>query len=159
MASSIAFTGNGEFSTATAIFFLRTSHQGDELHPDLLFAACSHAAQQHHHICIIKSADPQLGVGDQHMANYTLCAAIKRTAIFFATRQHANLHSLDRSKTNENSAMQAFENTSTNVAASQMRNALNNLSDTVKDPEQRKVRRSHRVCMQKLSNIVAAIRD
>lgn len=32
----------------------------------------------------------------------------------------------------------AFENTSTNVAASQMRNALNNLSDTVKDPEEKK---------------------
>jgi UTP--glucose-1-phosphate uridylyltransferase len=29
----------------------------------------------------------------------------------------------------------AFENTSTSVAASQMRNALNNLTDTVKDPE------------------------
>ena len=35
---------------------------------------------------------------------------------------------------------QAFENTSTSVAASQMRNALNNLADTVKDPEQKKVR-------------------
>lgn len=34
---------------------------------------------------------------------------------------------------------QAFENTSTSVAASQMRNALNNLVDTVKDPEQKKV--------------------
>ena len=35
---------------------------------------------------------------------------------------------------------QAFENTSTSVAASQMRNALNNLADTVKDAEQKKVR-------------------
>jgi hypothetical protein len=34
----------------------------------------------------------------------------------------------------------AFENTSTSVAASQMRNALNNLADTVTDPEQKKVR-------------------
>jgi UTP--glucose-1-phosphate uridylyltransferase len=33
---------------------------------------------------------------------------------------------------------QAFENTSTNVAASQMRNALNNLADTVKDPQEKK---------------------
>ncbi|KAB8343106.1 hypothetical protein FH972_022699 [Carpinus fangiana] len=33
---------------------------------------------------------------------------------------------------------QAFENTSTSVAASQMRNALNNLSDTVKDPQEKK---------------------
>jgi UTP--glucose-1-phosphate uridylyltransferase len=33
----------------------------------------------------------------------------------------------------------AFENTSTSVAASQMRNALNNLADTVKDPEEKKV--------------------
>jgi UTP--glucose-1-phosphate uridylyltransferase len=33
---------------------------------------------------------------------------------------------------------QAFENTSTNVAAAQMRNALTNLAETVKDPEQKK---------------------
>jgi UTP--glucose-1-phosphate uridylyltransferase len=33
---------------------------------------------------------------------------------------------------------QAFENTSTNVAASQMRNALNQLSDTVKDADEKK---------------------
>jgi UTP--glucose-1-phosphate uridylyltransferase len=35
---------------------------------------------------------------------------------------------------------QAFENTSTNIAASQMRNALNQLADTVKDPQEKKVR-------------------
>lgn len=35
---------------------------------------------------------------------------------------------------------QAFENTSTSVAASQMRNALNNLADTVTDPTEKKVR-------------------
>lgn len=35
---------------------------------------------------------------------------------------------------------QAFENTSTSVAASQMRNALNNLADTVKDPKEKQVR-------------------
>lgn len=35
---------------------------------------------------------------------------------------------------------QAFENTSTSVAASQMRNALNNLADTVEDPTEKKVR-------------------
>ena len=34
---------------------------------------------------------------------------------------------------------QAFENTSTSVAASQMRNALNNLADTVKDPKDKQV--------------------
>lgn len=34
---------------------------------------------------------------------------------------------------------QAFENTSTSVAASQMRNALNNLADTVADPDDKKV--------------------
>jgi hypothetical protein len=33
---------------------------------------------------------------------------------------------------------QAFENTSTNVAASQMRNALNKLADTVTDPNEKK---------------------
>jgi len=40
-------------------------------------------------------------------------------------------------------AEKAFENTSTSVAASQMRNALNNLADTVEDPEQKKVRLSN----------------
>lgn len=34
---------------------------------------------------------------------------------------------------------QAFENTSTNVAAAQMRNALTNLAETVKDADQKKV--------------------
>ena len=34
---------------------------------------------------------------------------------------------------------QAFENTSTSVAASQMRNALNSLADTVKEPKDKKV--------------------
>lgn len=33
---------------------------------------------------------------------------------------------------------QAFENTSTNVAAAQMRNSLTNLAETVEDPEQKK---------------------
>ncbi|KAM0427462.1 hypothetical protein ACHAPT_007422 [Fusarium lateritium] len=32
----------------------------------------------------------------------------------------------------------AFENTSTNVAAAQMRNSLTNLAESVKDPEQKK---------------------
>ncbi|KAG4220423.1 hypothetical protein PC116_g31098, partial [Phytophthora cactorum] len=33
----------------------------------------------------------------------------------------------------------AFENASTNVAAAQMRNALTELAETVKDPEQKKL--------------------
>lgn len=33
---------------------------------------------------------------------------------------------------------QAFENTSTNVAAAQMRNALTNLAESVEDPKQKK---------------------
>jgi hypothetical protein len=37
------------------------------------------------------------------------------------------------------SMTKAFENTSTSVAASQMRNVLNNLADTVADPEEKKV--------------------
>jgi hypothetical protein len=41
--------------------------------------------------------------------------------------------------TNQDLPPQAFENTSTNVAASQMRNALNNLIDTVPDPSEKKV--------------------
>lgn len=42
-------------------------------------------------------------------------------------------------------ADKAFENTSTSVAASQMRNALNNLADTVTDPEEKKVCFAHRL--------------
>jgi hypothetical protein len=38
--------------------------------------------------------------------------------------------------------LKAFENTSTNVAASQMRNALNKLADTVTDPAEKKVSRN-----------------
>jgi UTP--glucose-1-phosphate uridylyltransferase len=37
--------------------------------------------------------------------------------------------------------IQAFENTSTNIAAAQMRNALTSLSETVKDPNEKKVNR------------------
>lgn len=35
---------------------------------------------------------------------------------------------------------QAFENTSTNVAAAQMRNALTGLTETIEDPVEKKVR-------------------
>lgn len=38
---------------------------------------------------------------------------------------------------------QAFENTSTSIAASQMRNHLNKLSDTVSDEQEKKVRPRH----------------
>ena len=41
--------------------------------------------------------------------------------------------------TDEFCSTQAFENTSTNVAASQMRNALNQLADTVKDAKEKQV--------------------
>ena len=36
--------------------------------------------------------------------------------------------------------LQAFENTQTNVAAAQMRNALTNIAETVEDPQDKKVR-------------------
>lgn len=39
--------------------------------------------------------------------------------------------------------IQAFENTSTNIAAAQMRNALTSLSETVKDPDEKKVSRQN----------------
>ena len=39
--------------------------------------------------------------------------------------------------------IQLFDNTATSVAASQMRNALNKLADTVKDPGEKKVFRAH----------------
>jgi hypothetical protein len=35
--------------------------------------------------------------------------------------------------------LQAFENTSTNVAAAQMRNELTSLAESVEDPKQKKV--------------------
>jgi UTP--glucose-1-phosphate uridylyltransferase len=40
-------------------------------------------------------------------------------------------------KMREREHQQAFENTSTNIAATQMRNALNSLADTVKDPDEK----------------------
>lgn len=53
----------------------------------------------------------------------------------------SNLYSSSTSvETSTNGNKQAFENTSTSVAASQMRNALNNLADTVTDAEDKKVR-------------------
>lgn len=47
-------------------------------------------------------------------------------------RQHCN-------KLTEMQSNQAFENTSTSVAASQMRNALNALADSVKDASEKQV--------------------
>jgi UTP--glucose-1-phosphate uridylyltransferase len=46
----------------------------------------------------------------------------------------------------------AFENTSTSVAASQMRNALNQLADTVKDPEEKKVQIQSRQIRVNIAN-------
>jgi hypothetical protein len=40
-------------------------------------------------------------------------------------------------------SLQAFENTSTNIAAAQMRNNLTNLAETVTDPEQKKASRGY----------------
>jgi hypothetical protein len=51
-------------------------------------------------------------------------------------------HTSQKQLTNGNDE-QAFENTSTSVAASQMRNALNSLADTVKDPKDKKVCDGH----------------
>lgn len=49
-------------------------------------------------------------------------------------------HMLSRSGGNQLTELpQAFENTSTNVAAAQMRNALTNLAETVEDPNDKKV--------------------
>lgn len=47
---------------------------------------------------------------------------------------------------------QAFENTSTSVAASQMRNALNQLADSVKDPKEKQVSQSfpHHVQLEQI---------
>lgn len=49
---------------------------------------------------------------------------------------------------------QAFENTSTNVAAAQMRNALTNLAETVEDPKEKKVSLAKKD--QKISAMVVA---
>lgn len=49
---------------------------------------------------------------------------------------------------------QAFENTSTNVAAAQMRNHLTNLAETVKDPKEKKASRPEpRVLMFSLTDL------
>ena len=46
---------------------------------------------------------------------------------------------ISNSEVTNNMYPQAFENTSTSVAASQMRNALNNLADTIKDNAEKQV--------------------
>jgi UTP--glucose-1-phosphate uridylyltransferase len=58
------------------------------------------------------------------------------------------------------SIAQAFENTSTNVAAAQMRNALTNLAETVEDPEQKKVSNCD-IQRQEMQTLIipAAVRD
>lgn len=55
--------------------------------------------------------------------------------IAFPIPEKPSLHDLAKLISDD----QAFENTSTSVAASQMRNALNNLADTVEDPTEKKV--------------------
>lgn len=61
--------------------------------------------------------------------------------------------------TNQNLPPQAFENTSTNVAASQMRNALNNLIDTVPDPSEKKVSFTPWCWARKKTDRLAAFRS
>lgn len=51
---------------------------------------------------------------------------------------------------------QAFENTSTNVAAAQMRNALTNLAETVEDPKEKKVRLTRIPAKKKKGAMVVA---
>jgi hypothetical protein len=53
-----------------------------------------------------------------------------------SVKELATLH--DCGVIHANGKLQAFENTSTNIAAAQMRNSLTQLAETVKDPEQKK---------------------
>lgn len=71
---------------------------------------------------------------------YTWAFSFKLSAIFTCaiTTMVAVTGSTQTVLTRPRGNSQAFENTSTSVAASQMRNALNNLADTVADPEEKK---------------------
>lgn len=51
-----------------------------------------------------------------------------------------SLQAMKFAHANQYGTLQAFENTSTNIAAAQMRNALTALGETVKDPAEKKVR-------------------
>lgn len=62
------------------------------------------------------------------------CSSFFRGSLMSRVASLANIHL----------RTQAFENTSTNIAAAQMRNRLTQLAETVKDPEQRKA--SHTAC-------------
>lgn len=55
--------------------------------------------------------------------------------------------------------LQAFENTSSSVAASQMRNALNALADTVEDPKEKEVRYPLYPCVFSILTEPLAVRD
>lgn len=52
-------------------------------------------------------------------------------------------------------SLKAFENTSTSVAASQMRNALNNLADTVEDPKEKKVKQNPKTVITVANHFLA----
>lgn len=68
----------------------------------------------------------------------TLSIMVSESSSALPSPQLENHHGTAPSKLTSHD--KAFENTSTSVAASQMRNALNNLADTVADPEEKKVR-------------------
>jgi hypothetical protein len=76
-----------------------------------------------HHLAGVKSSGPDLPIFSAQPASSNLL-----------------LETVNSAETATNRNKQAFENTSTSVAASQMRNALNNLADTVTDAEDKKVR-------------------
>jgi UTP--glucose-1-phosphate uridylyltransferase len=63
-------------------------------------------------------------------------AACYATAVVESLKMSPNKDSRERELIDHT---QAFENTSTNVAAAQMRNALTNLAETVEDPKEKKV--------------------
>lgn len=66
-----------------------------------------------------------------HSRRASLCILVYKLPDFVTHRQ----------KLTEMELNQAFENTSTSVAASQMRNALNALADSVKDASEKQVSR------------------
>lgn len=108
---------------ATPLFPGRAA--GDTEHLDLFVSRVQHdISLLSHHIILPQSASsfPRLRTLQRWLPGIV------------ASAPHPVMHELTE-------LPQAFENTSTNVAAAQMRNALTNLAETVEDPKQKKVRR------------------
>lgn len=104
----------------------------------------NHQDSTNHHTSLAYS--PAQELSRRRFSLHTTTPELSPSFSFFASRMPADLptppNSAQHEQCQKNELIchdKAFENASTSVAASQMRNALNNLADTVTDPTEKKV--------------------